>query len=167
MKAVKKIAVLILAALLLASICACADEELENKEVDTNESDTNKPNEPDIKENRYEEFIKAAEEIEEYSKESFETAQKQAEINEVTNNVFVKWDTLLQDLYDHIKSGASDEELKELEAEREKWQKEMDDEVSKTADAWKGGSGMPMACDSVKIKYTKDRFNALVSLLEK
>lgn len=53
-------------------------------------------------EEKYAEFIEKAEEIEKYSKENYESAETQQALNIESYNVYLKWESLMNEVYKHL-----------------------------------------------------------------
>ena len=117
-------------------------------------------------EEKYSEFIEKAEEIEEYSKESYETAETQQAMNIESYNVYLKWEALMNEVYEYLGENVSADVFSALEDEQEEWLFEKEKAVEEAAAKWKGGSGEPLARNSEGIKYTKERCYYLISLLK-
>jgi len=115
---------------------------------------------------KYNEFIKKAETIEKYSKENYETATTQVELNTESYNVYVKWDSLLNEVYQYLKNTMNSDDFSVLEAEEVEWIKEKEKGIEEAAAEWAGGSGEPMARNSAGIKYTSERCYHLISLVQ-
>lgn len=115
---------------------------------------------------KYNEFVKKAEEIEKYSKENYETATTQYELNTESYNVYVKWDFLLNEVYQYLKATINSDDFSALEAEEIEWIKEKEKCVEEATVEWQGGSGEPLARNSAGIKYTRERCYYLISLIK-
>lgn len=115
---------------------------------------------------KVEEFQKKAEEIEKYSKENYETATTQSQLNTESYNVYVKWDSLLNEVYQYLKATMPSEDFASLEADEIKWIEEKEKGIAEAAAEWEGGSGEPMARNSAGIEYTSQRCYYLISLLQ-
>lgn len=115
---------------------------------------------------KYNEFIKKAEDIEKYSKENYETATTQSELNTESYNVYVKWDSLLNEVYQYLKANLNSDDFSVLEAEEVDWIKEKEKGMEEAAAEWEGGSGEPLARNSAGIKYTSERCYYLISFVK-
>lgn len=115
---------------------------------------------------KYNEFVKKAEEIESYSKENYESATTQTSLNTESNVVYKKWDNLLNEVYQYLKANMNKEDFSVLEADELKWIEEKEKGIEEAATEWKGGSGEPMARNSAGIKYTSERCHYLISLVQ-
>lgn len=118
-----------------------------------------------VADEKYEEFTAKAAEIERYSAEYYETAQTQADLNLESYNVYVKWDALLNEVYQYLKESMDAEEFAALEADELKWIAEKEAAIEAAAEEWKGGSGEPMARNSAAAKHTEERCYHLISLV--
>ncbi len=115
---------------------------------------------------KYSEFIEKAEEIEKYSKENYETAETQLVLNTESYNVYLKWEALMNEVYEYLGENVSADLFSTLKAEQEEWLFEKEKAVEEAAAKWKGGSGEPLARNSTEIKYTKERCYYLISLVK-
>ncbi len=115
---------------------------------------------------QYDVFMKKAEAIETYSKENYETATTQTALNTESYAVYVKWDSLLNEVFQYLKSTMNVEEFSLLEAEEDKWIKEKEKGMDDAAAEWEGGSGEPLARNSAGIQYTSERCYFLISLVK-
>lgn len=115
---------------------------------------------------KYSEFVKKAKEIEKYSKENYETAETQQVLNIESYNVYLKWEVLMNEVYEYLGENVSADVFSALEAEQEAWLAEKEKAVEEAAAKWKGGSGEPLARNSAGIKYTKERCYYLISLVK-
>lgn len=115
---------------------------------------------------KYSEFVKKAEEIEKYSKENYESAVTQQTLNIESYNVYLKWDSLMNEVYEYLGENFSRDEFSTLESQQEDWLLKKEKAVEEAAADWKGGSGEPLARNSTEIKYTKERCYYLISLVK-
>lgn len=115
---------------------------------------------------QYNAFMAKAEVIEDYSKENYETAELQSVLNEESYQVYLKWDALLNEVYQFLKIDMDAEAFAALEAEELAWIKMKESAVEAAGDAWKGGSAEPMARNAEGIKYTRERCYYLISLVK-
>ena len=111
-------------------------------------------------------FVKKAEDIEKYSKEHLETALTQLDINTESHNVCVKWDSLMNEVYEYLKDTMDSDDFTYLSGEQEGWIKEREYAVAAEGELFKGGSGEAMARNMVAIEYTSERCYYLISLVE-
>ena len=111
------------------------------------------------------EYTSKAKEIEIFESTG-ESAMTQVEINQHAAAVFEKWDNLLNEVYQHLKSTMPSDEFKQLEKDELNWIAEKEKAVEAAAAEWEGGSGEPMVRYGTASKYTKDRCYYLISLVK-
>lgn len=111
-------------------------------------------------------FLSRAQAIEQYSATYFETAASQADLNHESGIVFQKWDELLNDVYQYLKTTLSPDEFSKLQQEEIAWVKEKEAAMESTGALWEGGSGQVMAENSVGIEYTSKRCYYLITLIQ-
>lgn len=110
-------------------------------------------------------YLNKAKEIEAYSANYLETAESQYEINSESSIVFEKWDDLLNDVYNYLKSVMSDSAFKRLQDDELSWIKEKEAAIEEAGAEWDGGSGEIAARNMTAIRYTKERCYYLISLI--
>ncbi len=111
-------------------------------------------------------FLSRAAAIEQYSKTNFETAMAQADLNRESGVVFQKWDKLLNDVYQYLKSTLPSGEFAALKKDEVAWVKEKEAAIAKAGAQWEGGSGQTMAKNTVGIDYTSKRCYYLITLIQ-
>ena len=111
-------------------------------------------------------FEQRAAAIESYESTASANAYTQQEINIATYNIFEKWDALLNDVYQHLKSTLPASEFKALKNDELAWIKEKDAAIEREAAEWEGGSAEAMIRNSVATNYTKERCYYLISLVK-
>ncbi len=112
-----------------------------------------------------ENFLKRAAEIERYADEAGANAMTQSEINQVANEVYQRWDTLLNDVYQYLKTTLPQGEFDVLRKAEIAWIKEKEAAMESQAAEWKGGSGEPMAYYSAGSEYTSKRCYELIAMI--
>lgn len=110
-------------------------------------------------------FLEKADNIEWYSETYLETAETQSEINSESSIVYKKWDSLLNEVYQYLKTIMSDTDFEELQAEELEWITEKENAIEAAGAEWEGGSGEPMARNLTAIQYTEERCYYLISLI--
>ena len=90
----------------------------------------------------------------------------QSDINMESGVVFEKWDVLLNEVYQYLKTEMSESEFKQLEADEFAWIAEKEKAIAEAGAQWEGGTGEPMARNMTAIEYTRDRCNYLISLID-
>ncbi len=113
-----------------------------------------------------EEFKSKADKIEEEYKKSLDGWITQAEFNMGTYEYCEKWDALLNEVYQYLKSTLNTVEFEKLKNDEIKWIKEKEVKIEEAAKEWEGGSGQAAAMNFVSIDYTSDRVYYLISLID-
>ncbi len=121
---------------------------------------------PDPKVLKKEEYLKTAESIQQYSDMYLDTASNQNEINKQSGEVFRKWDVLLNDIYQYLKTIMPEDEFSVLQKSELDWIVEKEQAIDEAGAEWEGGSGEPMARNYTGIRYTKDRCFYLIDLIK-
>ncbi len=111
------------------------------------------------------EFLNKAKEIRKYSQNYLETAQTQYEMNDESYIVYQKWDSLLNEVYQYLKSTMSDAEFAALQQDEVEWIHEKENAIELAGAEWSGGSGEPLARNAAGIEYTEERCYYLISLI--
>lgn len=111
------------------------------------------------------EFIKKATDIENYADATGKMAQSQAEINFYSSEIYSKWDSLLNEIYQYLKETLPDDEFEELKADELRWIKEKEKAIEEEGALWEGGSGEPMARNLAGASYTKERCYELIDMI--
>lgn len=89
--------------------------------------------------------------IENYSKNNLETAESQFDMNTESYTVYEKWDKLLNKIYQHLKATMPSGEFERLKNDEIRWINEKEAAIEKARKEWEGGSGEPLAKNSVGI----------------
>ncbi len=95
-----------------------------------------------------------------------DTAMTQVDINQESGVVFQKWDMLLNEVYQYLKTIMTDSEFALLYEEEIAWIGEKEAAIEAAGAEWGGGSGEPMARNMTAIEYTKARCYYLISLIK-
>ncbi len=122
---------------------------------------TEKPTSP-----KKNEFLVRASEIEEYTTEYSNGMLNQTQLNQGAYTIYEKWDDLLNEVYQYLKTTMSDSEFESLRTDERAWIKEKDAAVEDAARDWAGGTGEPMVRYLTAADYTKERTYYLISLIE-
>lgn len=133
---------------------------------DTLAADAEKTPVTDGKTEKREEFLSRAEAIERYSSSHFETAGPQAELNRESGIVYNKWDDLLNDVYQYLKTTLPSDKFSAIKSDELAWIKEKEAAIDAAGAQWAGGSGEPMARNCAGIDYTSKRCYYLISLIK-
>lgn len=72
----------------------------------------------------YETFTATAQEIEAYDAEWQKNAMTQLDLNTFSQTSYIKWDTLLNDIYQYLEKSLPADEFEVLESEQIQWIKE-------------------------------------------
>lgn len=127
---------------------------------------TEKPTESSSKQSMKDYFYSRAAGIEEYAREYLDTANTQNDINRESGIVYTKWDSLLNDVYLHLKGTMSESEFRKLTTDEQNWIKTKEEAMDIAGKEFEGGSGETMARNMTGISYTKDRCYYLISLVK-
>ena len=114
---------------------------------------------------RKKEFLKRADDIEQYQREHLERAMSQAELNNASMEVYNRWDALLNDVYQYLKNTLSTSSFEELSDDEEEWIIEKETAIREAAAEYGSGSMAPLAANITAIEYTQDRCYYLISLI--
>ena len=110
-------------------------------------------------------FLGRADEIEAYAKTAGAEAMTQMDINRVSGEIYSRWDALLNDVYQYLKSVLPAGEFESLRKDELAWIKRKDAAVAKEGEAWGTGSGRPMAENGVATEYTRERCYELINMI--
>lgn len=110
-------------------------------------------------------FLDKADDIEWYSETYLETAETQSEINNESSIVYKKWDALLNEVYQYLKTIMTESEFKQLQKDENTWIIKKEKAIEEAGAEWEGGSGEPMARNLTAIQYTEERCYYLISLI--
>lgn len=110
-------------------------------------------------------FLTRASDIESYAETAGESAMTQMEINQVSAEIYSRWDGLLNDVYQYLKSVLPSGEFAALKKEELAWIKRKEAAVAEEGEAWGSGSGRPMAENSVASDYTRERCYELIDMI--
>ena len=110
-------------------------------------------------------FLEKADDIEWYSETYLETAETQSEINSESSIVYKKWDALLNEVYQYLKTIMPESEFEQLEEDEIAWIGKKEKAIEAAGAEWEGGSGEPMARNLTAIQYTEERCYYLISLI--
>ena len=144
------------------------DEISEPKDIKkAKEEEVNKTETGLVVENQQEEeFLKTAEEIEEYDENYLQTANTQVDINRESGIVFEKWDDLLNEVYQYLKESMPQDEFEQLRQDEIDWIKEKEAAIEAAGKEWEGGTGEPMARNMTGIDYTRERCYELIDMID-
>lgn len=141
------------------------EQEIE-KEISTEQpKQTDETNISSEKLSKKDLFLDKADDIEWYSETYLETAETQSEINSESSIVYKKWDALLNEVYQYLKTIMSDSEFKQLQEDEIAWITKKEKAIDAAGAEWEGGSGEPMARNMTAIQYTEERCYYLISLI--
>ena len=113
----------------------------------------------------YETFTATAKEIEAYDAEWQKNAMTQLELNTSSQKSYIKWDTLLNDIYQYLEGALPADEFDALESEQIQWIKEKESAIEAATNEWAGGSGESMVHFGTAAQYTKDRCYYLLAYI--
>ena len=141
------------------------EKEIENEISIEQPEQTEKPSISNEKLSKKDAFLDKADDIEWYSETYLETAETQSEINSESSIVYKKWDALLNEVYQYLKTVMSDSEFKQLQEDEIAWITKKEKAIDAAGAEWEGGSGKPMARNMTAIQYTEERCYYLISLI--
>lgn len=95
-------------------------------------------------------------------KKNFKYDGPQLEMNQDSYKEFKIWDKELNRVYKLLYKGLSTKQKKVLKKEQIRWIKKKEKEAAKEAAQWAGGSGQPLARNTVLITETKKRLRWLI-----
>ena len=90
----------------------------------------------------------------------------QADMNRESAIVFEKWDNLLNEVYQYLKTTLTDSAFAALKKEEYQWIQQKEAEMNAAGAMFEGGSGEPLARNSVGIEYTSKRCYALIMRIQ-
>lgn len=89
----------------------------------------------------------------------------QQEMNIQSGELYDEWDSLLNDVYQYLKTIKTSSEFETIKSDEVAWIKKKEAAVEASRSEYAGGSMAPLAANTTAIKYTKDRCNYLISLI--
>lgn len=95
-------------------------------------------------------------------KKNFKYDGPQIEMNQDSYKEFKIWDKELNRVYKLLYKGLSTKQKKVLKKKQIRWIKQKEKKAAKEAAQWAGGSGQPLARNSVLITETKKRLRWLI-----
>lgn len=132
------------------------DKKVEEETSETDDSD-------DIK---CSEYMKRASEIETYDREVSKTAMDQTSMNQSSYEVYMMWDTLLNDVYQYLKATLPSDKYKALQSDEIEWIQEKEAAMESAASVYEGGTMAPLVRNSTGSDYTRERCYYLISLID-
>ena len=154
----------------LAMLClgACgAKENVENTEEknDTTVQDTD-TSDTTMSYDIASELSRVEDKVEILEKKLYEDETlKQSEMNDLSYDIYVLWDDLLNDMWKAIKESLDEESMNELLKEQREWIDEKESAVKEAGDEYAGGSMAPLASNQKAAEMTKERVYELVPYL--
>ena len=91
----------------------------------------------------------------------------QFEINNMSDRVSKKWESLMKEMLSYLKDNLSDEDYSVINAEQEKSMKEAEAKANEASKDWEGGSGEAMARNSAYTEVWSKRCRALLEDVKK
>lgn len=116
--------------------------------------------------NKKNEFLQRAEAIEAYAAPLREIPMSQSDMNREAGIIFEKWDQLLNDVYQYLKSIMDSESFSTLRREEQNWIKEKEAAMDAAEAEVAGGSMAPLVRCSTGTEYTRDRCYYLISYID-
>lgn len=144
-----------------------SEENSENGSAPSESTQTGDDSDKDsiIRQKQKEIYELRAEKIEQEENNFYETAMTQSELNSGSAEIYSKWDLLLNEVYQYLKSILPEDDFKVLQDDEQRWVAEKEAAIEEAGQDWEGGSGEPMARNCAGIKYTKKRCYYLISLI--
>lgn len=90
----------------------------------------------------------------------------QQEMNIQSGELYDEWDSLLNDVYQYLKTIKTSSEFETIKSDEVAWIKKKDAAVEASRNEYAGGSMATLAANTTAIKYIKDRCNYLISLID-
>ena len=117
---------------------------------------------------QYEKFQDALSSIERIDKSvCSDEMLAQFEINNMSDRVSKKWESLMKEMLSYLKNNLTDEEFSVIKAEQEKSMKEAEAKANEASKDWEGGSGEAMARNSAYTEVWSRRSRALLEDVKK
>lgn len=116
--------------------------------------------------NKKNEFIGKASHIEQFENEIGKTATDQSSMNRESAEIFQKWDDLLNEIYQYLKSTLPQNEFSMVQTEQIQWIKDKEAAVEATGQEYAGGSMEPMQKNGVATDYTRERCYQLIEMIK-
>ena len=98
---------------------------------------------------------------------SEDASLKQTDMNDISYEIYMIWDDLLNDMWNEIKGILDEEAMNDLLEEQREWIDEKEAEVEKAGEAYAGGSMAPLVKNQKAAELTKERVYELVPYLSK
>jgi|GEM_PF-4006078 len=115
---------------------------------------------------KQQEFLSTAEEISDYEDNAWDTAQSQADFNSVAYNVYTKWDNLLNEVYQYLKTILPEDEFKQLRQDELDWIDRKEAAMDEAGSEWEGGTGETMVYYGEGAEWTRERCYELIYMIE-
>lgn len=90
---------------------------------------------------------------------------KQSDMNDLSYDIYVLWDDLLNDMWKVIKENLDEESMDELLKEQREWIDEKEKAVKEAGNEYAGGSMAPLVSNQKAAELTKERVYELVPYL--
>lgn len=90
----------------------------------------------------------------------------QAEMNEISGNIYTEWDNVLNEIWGMIKYRLPEAEFQKLLEEQRSWIKEKDAKVAEVTAECGGGSIAPLVANDEAARLTRERIDQLLEYLK-
>lgn len=96
-----------------------------------------------------------------------DTTLKQSDMNKLSNDIYLIWDDLLNELWAVLKESLDEKTMNALLAEQREWITMKESEAKKAGDVFSGGSMAPLASNMKAAELTKLRVYELFDIIVK
>ena len=94
-----------------------------------------------------------------------DTTLKQSDMNKLSNDIYLIWDDLLNELWAVLKESLDEKTMNALLAEQREWITMKESEAKKAGDVFNGGSMAPLASNMKAAELTKLRVYELADII--
>lgn len=94
-----------------------------------------------------------------------DTTLKQSDMNKLSNDIYLIWDDLLNELWAVLKESLDEKTMNALLAEQREWITMKESEAKKACDVFNGGSMAPLASNMKAAELTKLRVYELADII--
>lgn len=136
------------------------EEEEQNQQEDVDTSDTVLTYDVNSELSRVEGEVEVLE-----KKLSEDATLTQSDMNDLSYDIYMLWDDLLNDMWKTIKESLDEEAMNELLKEQREWIDEKELAVKEEGEAYAGGSMAPLVSNQKAAELTKERVYELVPYL--
>ena len=112
------------------------------------------------------EFLSEIKQIESWIKGATEYTYIQSDLNSISSEELYRWDKLLNEIYQYLKTVMTEQEFEVLQADEKKWVTKKEKDVKKYSEEWGMGSAATMEINGYECGIVKDRCYYLLSKLD-